>query len=224
MEPILLHGDKEKITFYKWGTALALITIFYNIVEGVVSVAFGIRDETIALFGFGLDSFVEVISGVGIWHMISRMRINTASSADRFEQTALKVTGTAFYILAIGLIMTAAISLFKGHRPETTFWGIIVAIVSISLMWMLIHYKVKIGKQFHSQALLADADCSKACVYLSIVLLVSSVAYEVTGIGGFDSVGAVGIALFSLKEGREAFEKAKGKPACSCQSKCNTEK
>ena len=111
---------------------------------------------------------------------------------------------------------------FKGHKPETTFWGIIVAIVSILLMWILIHYKVKIGKQFQSQALLADADCSKACVYLSIVLLVSSVAYEVTGIGGFDSVGAVGIALFSLKEGREAFEKAKGKSACSCQGKCST--
>jgi divalent metal cation (Fe/Co/Zn/Cd) transporter len=221
METVSFHGDKEKIAFYKWGTALALITIFYNIVEGVVSVVFGIRDETIALFGFGLDSFVEVISGIGIWHMISRMRINAASNADRFEQTALKVTGTAFYILAIGLIMTAAISLFKGHRPETTFWGIIVAIVSILLMWMLVHYKVKIGKQFQSQALLADADCSKACVYLSIVLLVSSVAYELTGIGGFDSLGAVGIALFSLREGREAFDKAKGKPACSCHGKCN---
>jgi hypothetical protein len=72
--------------------------------------------------------------------------------------------------------------------------------------------------------LLADADCSKACMYLSIVLLVSSVAYEVTGIGGFDSIGAVGIALFSLKEGREAFDKAKGKAACSCQGKCNTAK
>jgi divalent metal cation (Fe/Co/Zn/Cd) transporter len=222
MDFVSFHGDKERIAFYKWGTALALITIFYNIVEGVVSVAFGIRDETIALFGFGLDSFVEVISGIGIWHMISRMRINTVSTADRFEQTALKVTGTAFYILAIGLIMTAAISLFKGHRPETTFWGIMVAIISISLMWMLIHYKVKIGKQHQSQALLADADCSKACVYLSIVLLVSSVVYEITGIGGFDSVGAVGIALLSLKEGREAFDKAKGKSACSCQGKCDS--
>ena len=53
METVSFLGDKEKIAFYKWGTALALITIFYNIVEGVVSVAFGIRDETIALFGSG---------------------------------------------------------------------------------------------------------------------------------------------------------------------------
>jgi len=206
--------------FYKWGTALALITIFYNIVEGVVSVVFGIQDETIALFGFGLDSFVEVISGIGIWHMISRMRINNTSNPDRFEQTALKVTGTAFYILAIGLTITAAITLLKGHKPETTLWGIIVASVSILLMWMLIHYKVKAGKRFQSQALLADAACSKACMYLSLVLLFSSVAYEVTGIGEFDSIGAIGIAVFSLKEGREALDKAKGKSRCGCQDKC----
>src|SRR4030042_6968902 len=220
METILFRGDKEKIMFYKWGTALALITIFYNIVEGVVSVVFGIQDETIALFGFGLDSFVEVISGIGIWHMISRMRINNTSNPDRFEQTALKVTGTAFYILAIGLTITAAITLLKGHKPKTTLWGIIVASVSILLMWMLIHYKVKAGKRFQSQALLADAACSKACMYLSLVLLFSSVAYEVTGIGEFDSIGAIGIAVFSLKEGREALDKAKGKSRCGCQDKC----
>jgi len=221
METISFHRDKEKIMFYKWGTALALITVFYNIVEGMVSVAFGIRDETIALFGFGLDSFVEVISGIGIWHMINRMRTNKSSNSDRFEQTALKVTGTAFYILAIGLTITAAVTLLKGHKPETTLWGIIVAGVSILLMWILIHYKLKIGRRFQSEALLTDAACSKACMYLSLVLLFSSVAYEVTGIGGFDSIGAIGIALFSLKEGREAFGKTKGKSICSCQGKCN---
>jgi divalent metal cation (Fe/Co/Zn/Cd) transporter len=222
METISFHRDKEKIMFYKWGTALALITVFYNIVEGMVSVAFGIRDETIALFGFGLDSFVEVISGIGIWHMINRMRTNKSSNSDKFEQTALKVTGTAFYILAIGLTITAAVTLLKGHKPETALWGIIVAGVSILLMWILIHYKLKIGRRFQSEALLADAACSRACMYLSLVLLLSSVAYEVTGIGGFDSIGAIGIALFSLKEGREAFGKAKGKSICGCQGKCNT--
>ncbi len=220
MDTALFDRNKEKTVFYKWGTALALITIFYNIVEGVISVIFGIRDETIALFGFGLDSFVEVISGIGIWHMINRMRINNTSNPDMFEQTALKVTGTAFYILAIGLTITAAITLLKGHKPETTLWGIIVASVSILLMWMLIHYKVKAGKRFQSQALLTDAACSKACMYLSLVLLFSSVAYEVTGIGGFDSIGAIGIAVFSLKEGREALDKAKGKSRCGCQGKC----
>lgn len=186
----------------------------------MISVLFGIQDETIALFGFGLDSFVEVMSGIGIWHMIRRMRVNSASNHDRFEQTALKITGTAFYILTAGLVLSAAITLLKGHKPETTLWGIIIASVSILFMWLLIHYKVKIGRQFNSQALLADANCSRVCVYLSLVLLVSSAGYEITGIGGFDSIGAFGIAFFSFREGREAFEKAKGK-ACSCNDKCD---
>lgn len=220
METILLNPDKGRASFYKWGTALSLITIFYNIAEGVVSVIFGVQDETVALFGFGLDSFVEVISGIGIWHMIRRMKVNTNSNPDSFEQTALKITGTAFYILTAGLILTAAITIFKGHKPETTLWGIIIASVSISFMWLLIHYKVKIGRQFNSQALLADANCSKACMYLSVVLFLSSMGYEITGIGGFDSIGAIGIAVFSFREGHEAFEKAKGKP-CGCNNKCS---
>jgi hypothetical protein len=64
--------------FYKWATGLALVTIIYNLFEGVVSVFFGFEDRTVALLGFGVDSFVEVISGVGIWHMIRRMKKDTS--------------------------------------------------------------------------------------------------------------------------------------------------
>jgi divalent metal cation (Fe/Co/Zn/Cd) transporter len=82
------------------------------------------------------------------------------------------------------------------------------------------HYKIKIGRLFNSQALLADASCTKTCIYLSVVLLVASIGYEVTGIGLLDSIGALGIALFSYREGRESFEKAKGNLICSCQRNC----
>ena len=81
-------------TLYKWASVLALITIFYNILEGIVSVYFGLEDETIALFGFGLDSFVEVISGVGIWHMVRRLRQNGNENPDIFEIQALRITGS----------------------------------------------------------------------------------------------------------------------------------
>ena len=87
-------------------------------------------------------------------------------------------------------------------------------------MWLLIHFKVKVGRRYNSQALLADAACTKACLYLSVVLLIASVGYEVTGIGLVDSLGAFVIAIFSFKEGREAFDKAKGKP-CGCGTECN---
>lgn len=210
----------QRSNLYKWASALALITIFYNILEGVVSVYFGLEDETIALFGFGLDSFVEVISGIGIWHMIRRIRENGNGSPDRFERRALRVTGTAFYLLTGGLLLAAAFNLYRGHTPETTFWGIVVSVISILTMWALIHYKIKVGRKLNSQAILTDAACTRTCINLSIVLLVASAGYELSGIGGLDSVGAMLIAGLSFREGREAFGKAKGDMICGCKESC----
>jgi divalent metal cation (Fe/Co/Zn/Cd) transporter len=212
----------KRTNFYKWAYALALITIFYNIVEGLVSVFFGFEDETVSLFGFGIDSFVEVISGIGIWHMVRRIRENGNESPDRFERRALMVTGTAFYLLTGGLILTAIFNLYYGHAPITTFWGIVISLISIISMWALIHFKEKVGQSLNSQAILTDAACTKACLKLSVVLLLASVGYELTGIGGLDSIGAILIAWLSFKEGREAFEKSQGTVmACGCKGSCN---
>ena len=78
-----------------WRTALllAIFTILYNIVEGAISIYWGIHDETLALFGFGLDSFVEVISGVGILHMVIRIKKDGDENRDTFEKRALQITG-----------------------------------------------------------------------------------------------------------------------------------
>src|SRR6266540_6669222 len=86
---------------------LAYFTIFYNIIEGLVSVIFGIEDETLTLAGFGIDSFIEVISGIGILQMIVRIRNNPGSSKSTFEVTALKITGWGFYLLTAGLMISA---------------------------------------------------------------------------------------------------------------------
>ena len=221
METIHFAIRKDSAELYRLAYILAVITIVYNIAEGVVSVTFGLEDETMALFGFGLDSFVEVISGVGIWHMIRRIRNNRANeNPDHFEQQALRITGTSFYLLTAGLVMIAAMNLIQGHRPETTVWGIIVSAVSIITMGLLIRYKLKVGRGLNSDAIIADANCTKTCLYLSFVLLIASLSYEFTGIGSLDSVGAIIIAWFSFKEGREAFGKAAGK-MCSCQGNCH---
>lgn len=203
-----MEAAKEKL--YRTAAWLALFTIFYNIVEGVVSAWFGFEDESLALFGFGLDSFVEVFSGAGIWHMVRRLRENPAEEHDRFERRALRITGIGFYLLAAGLLITAAYDSYSGHKPETTFWGVVVSCISIISMWLLIREKVKVGRALGSQAILADAGCTKVCLYLSLILLVSSAGYELTGIGWLDAAGALGIAWFSVAEGKEAFEKAAG--------------
>ena len=201
---------------YRAASNLAVVTIAYNILEGMASVYFGVDDDTLALFGFGLDSFVEVISGIGIWHMIQRIQHQPESDPDQFEKRALRITGSAFYLLSAGLVIGALINLYQGHKPEATFWGIVIALISISVMWVLIRYKVKVGHQLHSDAILADANCSRVCLWLSWLLLFSSVGYELTGIGGIDAVGAMGIAMFSFREGRESFEKARGE-ICGCE-------
>jgi len=207
---------KPTKNLYKYAFILAYITIIYNILEGLVSVFFGLEDETLSLFGFGVDSFVEVISGVGIFHMLIRIRNNDSETRDEFENTALKITGTSFYLLTIGLVITAIYNLIIGHKPDTTIWGIIISLISIITMSFLIFYKMKVGKQLNSNAIIADANCTKTCLYLSIILLVSSLGYELTNVGGLDSIGALAIAWFSFKEGKEAFEKIKTGKDCSC--------
>ena len=202
--------------YYTWALWLAFFTIAYNAIEGIVATWFGAQDEAITLFGFGVDSFVEVISGVGIAHMIVRLRHNPGGNADRFEQTALRVTGISFYLLVGGLLASAIFIILEDHRPETTMWGLVIAIVSIVIMSVLIHLKMKTGRRLNSDAIIADAKCTRVCVYMSVVLLVSSVAYELTRMPYVDAAGTLGLAWFSFGEGRECFEKANNLNHCSC--------
>jgi divalent metal cation (Fe/Co/Zn/Cd) transporter len=202
--------------FYRIAFCLAVFTILYNIIEGLVSIYFGYQDKTLALFGFGADSFIEVLSGFGIAHMVLRIQKNPESSRDDFERTALRITGYAFYMLTVGLAGTSLYNLITGRTPETTLWGIIIALISIAVMWVLVFWKRKIGRQLNSAAILADAECTKICMYMSLVLLVSSGVYELTQFALVDVLGTLGLAYLSFKEGRECFEKAKGKMHCHC--------
>ncbi len=202
-----------------YAMVLSAITIAYNIAEGVISTFFGASDETLALFGFGLDSFVEVISGIGIAHMIYRMKRSSIMERDKFEVTALKITGTAFYILVAGLLVGAGISIFNRSQPETTLAGIIVAGISILTMYFLYVEKMKVGKKLDSDPIISDAKCTKTCFYLSFILLFSSLVYQIWQIPYIDAIGSLGIAWYAWKEGKEAFENARSK-SLSCSGDC----
>ena len=196
--------------YWSYALWLALFTIFYNLLEGMISVFFGINDETLTLFGFGVDSFIEVMSGIGILAMVLRIRQNPETPRSQFERTALRVTGTSFYLLAVGLAATAIYNLFTAHKPETTLPGL--------------HYL----RHFHRSHV---GDCNRKAqsgthaglipypgrrelhdgmrLYV-LVLLASSLIYEFTGFGFIDSIGALGLIYFSYSEGKESFEKAEG--------------
>lgn len=210
------HKDQQAL---QTAFILSLITIGYNLAEGVISTLFGASDETLALFGFGVDSFVEVLSGIGIAHMIVRMRKYDISERDKFEVTALKITGTAFYLLTAGLVIGAAWAIISGSEPETTQVGIIISLISILTMYFLYRAKLKIGKALDSEPIISDAHCTKTCFYLSFILLASSLLYALFSIPYVDALGSLGIAWYAFKEGREAFEKAKTKQL-SCSSNC----
>ena len=194
--------------------ALAIFTIIFNLAEGIIATWFGYEDDTLTLFGFGADSFIEMISGVGIAHMILRIRTNQSMSRDQFERSALRITGTAFYLLVAALIISACFILVTGQKPETTFWGVVISVISILVMIGLIYWKIKIGKALNSEPMLADAECTRVCIYMSVILLASSGLYELTHLPYIDAAGTLGLAWFSYREGKECFEKAASDKYC----------
>ena len=211
-----LIEKSELDRYWTYALWLAIFTILYNLAEGLIAIFFGLSDETLTLFGFGVDSFIEVMSGVGILAMVLRIRQNPDTDRSTFERTALRITGTSFYILVVGLAVTAAYNLIIGHKPETTLPGLIISVVSIAVMWALVAGKRRVGHELDSSPILADANCTLVCIYMSVVLLVASLVYELTGFGFVDSLGAIGLIYFSYNEGKEAFEKAAGLE-CDCE-------
>ncbi len=211
MKTISLSDNKK---LYQIAFALAIFTIGYNIGEGLIATYLGYEDESLALFGFGTDSFIEVVSGLGIAHMVLRIQRRPDSNKDSFERTALRITGFTFYALVCGLVITSIYNIWTGHKPLTTFWGVVISIISIFVMWILVVWKRKVGKKLSSAPIIADANCTLVCVYMSIILLISSVIYEFFGIAYIDSTGTLGLSYFAFKEGKECFEKANSDTYC----------
>jgi divalent metal cation (Fe/Co/Zn/Cd) transporter len=216
METMTIIHPTCQPRLYRLAFGLALFTIFYNIAEGLVATYLGYEDASLALFGFGIDSFIEVISGLGIAHMVLRIRRQPESNRDDFERTALTITGFSFYALGVGLTVTSGYNVWTGHTPSTTMWGIVISLLSIAVMWALLYGKRTIGRQLNSAAILADAECTKVCIWMSMILLASSGIYEMTQFAHIDSLGALGLAYISYNEGKECFEKAKMNSHCSC--------
>lgn len=199
---------------------LSYCTIGYNIAEGVISSFFGYSDESLALFGFGIDSFIEVISGIGILMMVYRSRQHITNRTGA-EQRALRISGTAFYLLTASLILGAGMTIWFGQKPETTFASIIITSISIVLMWALSSTKISLGKRLNSPAIIADGKCTRVCLWMSVVVLISAVIFHFTKMGYIDAIGALGLAYLSWKEGKESFEKASSEQLCGCDEACH---
>lgn len=148
--------------------------------------------------------------------MVTRIQANPNSNRDKYERTALRVTGFAFYGLVLGISATSVYNIVTAQQPTTTFYGVIISIISIAIMWRLVIWKTKVGKALNSDAIIADAECTKVCIYMSVVLLASSATYYFTKWPYIDSIGALVLSYLSFREGQECFEKAKSDKNCVC--------
>ncbi len=191
----------------KRGLQLEYLTVGWNILEGIVAVAAGIAAGSIALIGFGVDSFVETISGgVIIWRLMAETRgRHDEEAVERIEERAERLVGIAFLLLAAYVAFEAVRTLINQEAPDASPVGIVLTAVSIVVMLWLARAKRRVGEALGSRAMIADAQQTYACWYLSIVALVGLALNAIFGLWWADPVAALGITILLVREGIEAL-------------------
>jgi len=189
----------RKARFFAW------FTIARNSVEGLVGIASGLAAGSIALVGFGVDSYVEVLSGAVVLWRLSKERHGQELS-EAAEHRALRIIAGTFFALAIGVSVESIRKLVTGEHPSASAAGIALTIVSLIVMPLLARAKRKVGRQLGSHALQADATETTLCVWLSAIVLVGLVLNATFGWWWADPVAALGIVYVAVKEGREAWK------------------
>jgi divalent metal cation (Fe/Co/Zn/Cd) transporter len=177
---------------------LELLTVGWNAVEGVVAVAAGVGASSIALIGFGLDSFVEVSAAlVVLWQFFG--------IPEEREERALKLIGGCFFLLAVYVTATSVRDLVTQAEPDASTVGIVLTAVSLVVMPALAWAKRRTGEEIGSRTLVADSKQTRLCAYLSATTLAGLTANAALGWWWADPLAALVIAALAVTEGREAW-------------------
>ncbi len=190
------------------------LTVAYNLLEGLVSMHFGWADDSVALFGFGADSFIEVASALLVlWKLMDH------GSLAR-ERTAALGIGGLFVALGAGIAGGAVLQLAARRHPPTTLPGVVISLLSLAFMLYLWRAKLRAARALDSAALAADAACSRACLQLSAVLLAGSLAFLASpALWWADAAAALVLALLVAREGVgmvRAARSARFTGGCGC--------
>lgn len=202
-------GDRltatERATLGRRAQLLAGASVTYNVAEAVIAVTAGIAAGSVALVGFGLDSVVEVSSGLIIlWQFRHRL-------PESRERQALRLMAFSFFALAAYVSVESARSLFGGE-PEPSPVGIGLAIASLIVMPVLSWAQRRTGRALGSHAVIADSTQTLLCTYLSAVLLVGLVLNATLGWGWADPLAGLVIAGVAVREGIQAW---RGEGCCA---------
>lgn len=198
---------------------LAQATIAWNVIEGLVAMSFGFTEESVALFGFGVDSWVEVGSAAVVYWKLGRPA-GCATTRKNRERRATGWISALFLLLAAGTAAGATLQLVSGGHPDSTLPSVVVSLVSLSFMGFLWWAKRAAAVALDSRTLAMDAACSLACIRLSAVLLAGSAVYLlVPALWWADAVAALGLAALIAREGWEGWEasgRADFEGGCGC--------
>jgi divalent metal cation (Fe/Co/Zn/Cd) transporter len=175
------------------------ITITWNVVEAIVAIAAGHAASSAALIGFGLDSIVEVLSAAAVaWQFSS-------PDPQRREKVALRVIAVSFFGLALYVSVDAVLSLLGLREAEHSPVGIAIAALSLLVMPVLSAVERRNGRELGSASAVADSRQTLICTYLSAALLVGLLLNSLLGWAWADSVAALVIAAFAVREGLSAW-------------------
>lgn len=191
---------------------LEYLTVGWNIVEGVVAVAAAVVAGSVALLGFGIDSFVESISGgVLIWRLRAETRAVDHEAIEAIEHRARKLVALSLFALAAWVAFDAGKALWVRERPSVSVPGIALTAVSLVVMRWLARAKQRAARALGSRAMETDAFQTTACFWLSVITLAGIALNAVFGWWWADPVAALAMIYFVVREGREAW---RGEDAC----------
>src|SRR5437870_8332533 len=201
---------------------LTHITIGWMTIEGAAALLLGWASKSLLLEAFGIDSVIELFSAsVLLWRLRVEARgIAASERVDHVERRAARLVGYSLYALIAYVVLNSGYGLFIAKRITDTHesvWGILIGVVAKIGMPILAAYKLKVAARLNSRALRADAVESITCGYLSIVLMVGLAATWLLGWWWLDSVAALALIPFLIKEAREAI---RGDCACSPDIVC----
>jgi divalent metal cation (Fe/Co/Zn/Cd) transporter len=192
---------------------LEYLTVGWNIAEGIIAVSAAVLAGSVALLGFGIDSFVESASGlVMIWRLQAERRASRDDATlDAIEHRARRLVALSLFLLAAFVVVDAADTLWAGERPAFSLIGVILTSVSLVVMLWLARAKRRVARALGSQAMEADAFQTTACWWLSLAALAGITLNGALGWWWADPAAALVIAALIAKEAREAWE---GKQDC----------
>lgn len=202
----------------KKGVNIELISIVWMVIEAAVAIGSGVIAHSLSLVAFGADSIIELIAGaVLLWRLTIEARGASLVRVKKAEKTSSWVVGIALLLLAVYIVVACIDKLVTHQGAETSFIGIGLAIASGIIMPYLSRTKKRIGSEIGSKALRADGSCSIVCAYMAWTVLIGVAFTALFGWWWVDSIAALALVYFVIKEGWEAVQEARGNDdACSC--------